>query len=488
MAATDNSGSVAAPHRVPVGRIVLAVLGALCILASLGLGLAGVAVAVPYAVQRDADGYVTSDAVRLETTTYAVTSDEIDLVGAQAERRPSELGLGDLATVRLRVATRADKPVFVGIGREDDVQRYLRDVARAEIADIRVDPFAVAYRYQGSGAPSGPPGAQSFWTARVSGSGPQVLDWEPERGRWIVVVMNADGSAGVDVTASAGIKADWLVPLGIGLIVAALVLLFAGTALLVLGIVGIGRHLDPSPVTAAGPYPLRVEGQLDPGLSRGLWLVKWLLAIPHFIVLGFLWLAFMVLTMVAGVAILFTGRYPRSLFDFNVGVLRWTWRVGFYCFAAFGSDRYPPFTLGPAPEYPATLDLAYPDRLSRGLVLVKWWLLAIPHYIVVGIIAGGTTNVITASGERVAINTPGLLPWLLVVAVVVLLFTARYPKALFDLVMGLNRWVYRVVAYSALMTDEYPPFRLDQGGAEPDVAPVGATTSTPSTVAGEETS
>ena len=128
-------------------------------------------------------------------------------------------------------------------------------------------------------------------------------------------------------------------------------------------------------------YPVSVEGELDPSLSRWLWLVKWILAIPHYIVLLFLWIVFFIITIIAFFAILFTGRYPRGMFDFNVGVLRWSWRVGFYSYSALATDRYPPFSLEPR-EYPATLEVEYPEQLSRGLVLVKWWLLAIPHYLV----------------------------------------------------------------------------------------------------------
>jgi hypothetical protein len=223
-------------------------------------------------------------------------------------------------------------------------------------------------------------------------------------------------------------------------------------------------------MSAVSPNPVRVEGRLDPQLSRWLWLVKWLLAIPHFIVLILLFIAFVVLTIVAFFAILFTGRYPRSIFDFNLGVLRWAWRVGFYTYDALGTDRYPPFTLGPEPDYPATLDVQYPEQLSRGLVLVKWWLLAIPHYLLLGVFLGGGWFAWGGGWDedgRGSSGGPGLIVLLVLFAAIALLFTTRYPRGIFDFVVGLNRWVFRVVAYAALMTDVYPPFRLDQGGSEP---------------------
>ncbi|HQR28030.1 MAG TPA: DUF4389 domain-containing protein [Nocardioides sp.] len=226
-------------------------------------------------------------------------------------------------------------------------------------------------------------------------------------------------------------------------------------------------------------YPVRVDAHLDPQLSRGLWLVKWLLAIPHYIVLAFLWLAFWVMSVIAFFAILFTGRYPRSIFEFNVGVLRWSWRVTYYSYGALGTDRYPPFSLQERPDYPAHLDVDHPEHLSRGLVLVKWWLLAIPHYLVVGIlVSGGWFAYDTATGDYKSWGM-GLIGLLVLIAAVTLLFTGRYPQTLFDLVMGLNRWVLRVAGYASLMTDEYPPFRLDQGGPDPGTlalaaAPAGA--------------
>ena len=221
-------------------------------------------------------------------------------------------------------------------------------------------------------------------------------------------------------------------------------------------------------MTTPRTYPVRVEARLDEPLSRGLWLVKWLLAFPHYVLLAFLWIAYLFVTIYAFFAILVTGRYPRALFEFTVGVLRWSWRVHYYSYAALGTDRYPPFTLADVPDYPARLEIAYPEHLSRGLVLVKWWLLAIPHYIIVGLFAGGGTWFAGRAGSDDNFDwaAGGLVGILVLVAGIVLLFTRKYPKPIFDFVLGMDRWVLRVAAYASLMTDEYPPFRLDIGGTE----------------------
>ena len=120
--------------------------------------------------------------------------------------------------------------------------------------------------------------------------------------------------------------------------------------------------------------------------------------------------------------------------------------------------------------------------MSRWLWLVKW-LLAIPQYAIVAVFAGGATYTLTgASGKTWQVDalSGGLIGLLVFFAAITLLFAGRYPRGLYDFVVGMNRWVLRVIAYAALMTDAYPPFRLDQGGtdvpapAPDDLAPASA--------------
>jgi uncharacterized protein DUF4389 len=232
---------------------------------------------------------------------------------------------------------------------------------------------------------------------------------------------------------------------------------------------GGGEGQAPETRGASRPYPVRLDGWIDPDLTRWRWLVKWFLAIPHLVILALLWVVALTLTVVAWFAILLTGSYPRAIFDFNAGVLRWTWRVQFFGFDVLATDRSPPFSLEPDPAYPADLTIDYPAALSRRLVLVKSWLLALPQLAIAVVIAGVPFWVVRDLPWSAVAG--GLLGLLTLAAMVVLLFKGRYPEALFDLVMGLNRWVYRVLAYVLLMRDEYPPFRLDVGGVDPGTAP-----------------
>jgi hypothetical protein len=462
---TDPSGQ-SEPGGAGAGRIVLIVAGALVALLGLGLVAGGGVLVWAHGTQRDASGYYTTSTEHFATSTYALTSD-VDLGRAPGEHDWTIAHPVGTVRIRASVGTRS---VFAGIGPQADVARWLAGVAHERVVGANFGPFDTETRVVTGPRPADPPLDQGFWAASASGSGFQTLRWPSESGRWTIVVMNADATPGVAADVNVGARTGLLLPIGLGLGAFGLLLLAGASALLFFGL----RHqlavtAAPSPPTPPGTYPARLDGHLEPQLSRWLWLVKWVLLIPHAVVLAFLWLAVTMLTVVAGVSILFTGRYPRSIFDFNVGVMRWTWRVSFYAVGAFGTDRYPPFSLRPEPDYPATFSVDYPEHLSRGLVLVKWWLLAVPHYLVVAVFAGGWG--VGWMGNWWIAGGSGLIALLAAVAAVALAVRGRYPEPIFDFVMGMNRWCYRVLAYAALMRDEYPPFRLDSGGIDPGSVP-----------------
>jgi hypothetical protein len=189
--------------------------------------------------------------------------------------------------------------------------------------------------------------------------------------------------------------------------------------------------------TPPAGYPIRFDVPYAEPLSRWLPLVKWLLAIPHLIILYFLNALVGIITLIAFFAILFTRRYPAELFRFAAGIRRWQVNVSAYLYLL--RDEYPPFSWESG-LYPPTLEIDYPEKMNRWLPFVKW-LLAIPHVIVLAFL-----------GIAVLATT--------IVAFFAILFTRRYPPSLFNFAVGVLRWNERVSLYVALMTDAYPPFRL----------------------------
>ena len=449
--------------------VVLALPGLL--LLAIGIGLLWV-----HLTQRDDDGFVTSPTHEVVGQGHAITSEEVRLMSGAGDWLPTP---GQL-TVRVRVTPLDDeRAIFVGIADRAAVATYLQDVDRDTVTGLGPAGTAAEVEEVAGIAVPAPPAAQPFWAASRSGTGAQTLTVAPQVGDWTLVVMNADGSAGVAVDATVAVASTLLLPTGAALAAGGVLLLAAASLLLLFGA---GRdQAGPSLPTPGQVHPVRLEAHLDQPLSRGLWLIKWALVIPHLLVLMVLWACFVVLTVVAGVAILVRGRYPQRILAFNVGVMRWTWRVSHYAYGTLGTDRYPPFSLAPDPTYPASLEVADPGRLSRGKVLVKWWLLVLPHYLVVGLFTGGAlsrTVQVGPDGGQVVLGG-GLIGVLVLIAGVTLLVRGRHPQGLFDLLVGLHRWVYRVIAYAALMTDTYPPFRLDAGGEEPSPHPTPPTTPTP---------
>jgi hypothetical protein len=461
------------------GRIVLVVFGALTALAGLAFTVSGGVLLWAHGTQRDAAGFYTTSTERFATATYALTS-RVDL-GRAPDEHDWTLA-HPVGTVRIRATGGATAALFVGIGPQTDVDRWLAGAPHARITRADFGPFHSAQIAVAGDRTLTPPMEQGFWAASVAGDGTQDLLWPSEAGQWTIVIMNTDAHAGVTADVSVGAKTGMLLPIGTGLLAFGILSLAGATTMLFFGLRHQSASLAPeqAPIgvaAAPGMYPARLNGQLDPHVSRWLWIAKWLLVIPHLIVLAFLWIAVVLLTVVAGFAILFTGRYPRPIFDFNVGVMRWTWRVSFYGFSALATDQYPPFTLRSVPAYPADFTVDYPEHLSRGLVLVKWWLLALPHYLVVAVFAGGWGY--EARGAWRVAGGGGLIALLVVMAAIVLTVRGRYPESIFDFVMGMNRWCYRVLAYAALMRDEYPPFRLDSGGLDPGSIPSIPTPPTP---------
>jgi len=478
-------------------RLLSLIVGVLFVVPAIALLVGGVGLGIATIAERDDNGFFDVNIEDVTTDTVAVTAEELDL---DVDPGSPDWVLDELdVDIRLRATSADDTAVFIGIGSEADVATYLAGVAHAEITEI--DGEDPVYRTRTGDNNIAPPDDQSFWVASSAGPGTQELQWEAAEGEWSVVLMNADTSPGISADVGVGIRSGAVGWLAAAMLGSAMLLTALGTGLIAFGATGAGEPqtsggpagvprplaastaMAPSAPAAVRPHdtPVALNAALDPELSNWKWLVKWILAIPHFLVLVLLWVAFAVSVVISGITILFTGRYPRALFDFNVGVMRWSWRVQFYAGnGGVGSDRYPPFSLHAKPGDLATLDIAYPEHLSRPMVLIKW-LLAIPHLIIVALLSGSTVQWLDWDGDAIGFDIAaggGLLGLFSLIAGVVLLFTSRYPQALFDLIVGLNRWVYRVTAYVALMTDDYPPFRLDQGGNEPVEPPPPGPTAT----------
>jgi hypothetical protein len=221
----DPTPARSQPHWT-AGRIVGMVFAGIGGLIGLALLLGGLAVIAAYVFERDDDGYFTSDRERLESATFAIMTEDIDL-GADAMDWAPDGVLGD---VRIRVE--GDKPVFVGVGSDTNVDRYLGNVAHDELIDFDGDDPDFAL-HQGR-APRSGPADQGFWVAEGEGSGEQSLTWDAEFGRWTAVVMNADAARGVDVEADVGVKLGWAIWAGLGMLVVGLLMSAGAVAAILL--------------------------------------------------------------------------------------------------------------------------------------------------------------------------------------------------------------------------------------------------------------
>lgn len=184
-------------------------------------------------------------------------------------------------------------------------------------------------------------------------------------------------------------------------------------------------------------YPVHLQVQYPEGGKRWMILVRWILAIPHLLIVNVLNNLSSVITLIALFAILFTTKYPESLFRLQVGIQRWSQNA--WAYVVF-HDQYPPFSFEDGQYPPVSYTVERQERYARFMPLIKW-LLAIPHYVVLFLLFIGAIFAFL---------------WL----IVVVLATGRYPQGVFNYLVGVQRWSARVFAYVALLVDEYPPFSM----------------------------
>ena len=230
------------------GRVILIVLGGIGVLVGLALMAAGGFLLWSDRTQRD-DGYLTTPTERFATPTYALTRTRLDASPDGADWVLNESWFGK---VRIRGESPTGKTIFIGIGPQAEVARYLGSVAHASVQDLDFDPFRVTYLKVAGGSPPAAPTDQSFWAASASGVGTQTLTWKVRDGDWSVVLMNADGSRGVAADVDLGAKLSFLLWVAIGVLIGG-ALVTAGSAGLIVLAARRPRPPPPAPVTSGGP-------------------------------------------------------------------------------------------------------------------------------------------------------------------------------------------------------------------------------------------
>src|SRR4029453_14604850 len=234
------------------GRVILIVLGSIGVLFGLALLAGGGFLLWADRTQRE-DGYLTTPTERFATRTYALTRTrlEVDTEGAGWVLNDSWFG-----KVRIRGESAGGKTLFMGIGPEAAVAKYLGPVAHANVEDIDFDPFRVTYRPVTGSAPQGPPTEQRFWAASASGVGTQTLTWKVREGDWSVALMNADASRGVPADVDLGAKLSFLLWVAIGLLIGGALVTGGSAALVILA----ARRPRPPAAPPAVPPPGRGSG------------------------------------------------------------------------------------------------------------------------------------------------------------------------------------------------------------------------------------
>lgn len=210
-------------------RTVVVVLGAALILIGTTLLAIG-AVGLWADHQRGDDGYFSAGPERLTTESSVLTAPSLDVNGSGPDSFYTEDLLGDL---RINGESKSAGALFIGIGPAAEVAVYLAGVNHTEVSDIEVDPFEASYTQHPGERPVADPAAQNFWVASDTGTGPRSLTWDVKSGDWAAVIMNADGSPGIDAQVGVAATLTAIRDLAIGALIGGALMLGAGVVVLV---------------------------------------------------------------------------------------------------------------------------------------------------------------------------------------------------------------------------------------------------------------
>ena len=238
-------------HQTPTRRFGSGQIAAMISAGIVALLAAGLVAAGAFALwgnaQKDSHGYIASGYDRYATTTHAIATDDLDIDLDGLTDVAAEGGLG---SIRVKAAPGSGKPLFVGVARTADVTRYLGGTSHDVLTDVEYSPFRADYARHGGMARPAAPAEQGFWAASAQGASTQTVRWDVRDGNWSVVVMNADGSAGVDAGVSAGVELPWLSGLGWGLVGGGTLLLVIAGAITLVALIGPRRPMAATPVAA----------------------------------------------------------------------------------------------------------------------------------------------------------------------------------------------------------------------------------------------
>ena len=211
------------------GRVLAAIGSVVLGLAAAALLIGGAGIVLFDAWQRGGDGYLTSTSLDVSTAGNAIVTEGVDFIAGPGDWVPD-----DAMRVQLDVRSSTETPVFIGIARTADLRAYLEDVDFSVISEVVGD--NVTYRHAAGATTPAPPAEQDFWVASAAGVNPEAISWELTNGSWSAVMMNADGSADVSATATAGVAFGVLRPIAWALVIAGVVALIPAAILFVVAI------------------------------------------------------------------------------------------------------------------------------------------------------------------------------------------------------------------------------------------------------------